>query len=318
MAFSDILQTIAEETDRTTIQNLATKYPSIREFVETGEHARKLEERLKAFGVTNLEQGVEYVRGWKKWKDENWDSEAKMTREEKAAKENLVQIQARLNELEARQETDMTPEEVRALVDEQLNGRKIVTEEDLNTLLPKDRFFKDGKPALVTTEDVERRLNGVAMRFQSIYEELTPQLLSHEKTFGEPVDVKKIFATMDEEFAKSRRLLSATEAYQMVYGPKYTEREKAAQQKAVEDAKAAGIAEGEKKGRLAVQQSQGGGRGMPAGGGSAPVGAVMKRVASRQPKSGDGSPIEAPLGKGIIAAVAAQQHMEKADSAATQ
>ena len=319
MSFDNILKSINDEADRNALSGVASKYPTIRELTELGEQARgampHLDRVRKATGKDSagLEDALKLGADWAEWLPKAWDAERRMTKSEAAARDELTTAQTELEALRARGETEMTAEEMQTLIDRRIDDRGLVSKDKWAEALPPEFRDKDGKPLMVTRDQMEQRLNGMAGRFESIFQELTPQVVEHHQRFGESLDIGKVFKTMNEEFEKSgkTKLMTAKEAYDFTYRDKFEAAAKERRDKEIVEAEARGETKGRKE---AMKETAG--RGMPAGGGSgAPMGAVMKRVTERQKKTADGETIKAPLGRGIIASQAAQEYAEKGGGA---
>jgi hypothetical protein len=322
MAFEDILRSIAEETDRAAFFAVAEKHPSLKKYIELGEQAQNampfLERARKAIKNPDLDipKALEAEASWEEWKASNWDDVAKMTHPQKravdmlaSAETDLAATRARVAELEARGETEMTGEEIDALVNKRLEERGVVTRADLPKLLPMDRLMdKDGNPLVATRGDVNDSLNRIGGRFQEIYKDLTPQMIEHHATFGKQLEMQKVYDVMEAEFKATGRPMEPLAAYKKAYAPEFAERETANRAKEIQEAEA----RGEQKGRQMVTQSQNG-RGIPLSGGGVSQGPLMKRYLSKQTTSEAGKPIDAPLGKGLIAQDAAAKFQQKAD-----
>jgi len=314
VAFEDLLKTIADETDRAGVEQLAKKYPVLKEagdILDKVKAAQPHLSRLKELTGREFDPAgaAKFAADWQGWAADQWDRENNATKSELATKALLDQAQARIAELEQLGASDVTIEEMKSELNKALTEAGVVTKKDLPTLLPMDRLFdKEGKPRVATMDDVSGWTNGLAGRFQEAFAELTPEVNRHFQTFGEYPDLNKVFSTMlEEQKAAGGRPVKPLDAYRKTYSEQFAAKEKEAMEKKIADAKAEGIAEGKK----AVQQSTGG-RAIPIDSrGGLAMGAVARRVQAKIQKDADGKTIEAPLGRGIIAAKAAEEFLAK-------
>jgi len=320
MAFEDIVKSITDEADRTSVAALAVKYPVLKDFAEMGEKAKAarpfVDQIAKMYNRQDLDlpEVAKLAAGWENWKQTEWDAESKMTVGEKRAKAALDEVNAQLTELQGRGETEMTIEEVNQHVAKILSEQGVVTREELKKVLPLDTFFdKDGKSIVATKADVMDAHNRLAGRFSEVYGELTPEFASHYQDFKEPIDFKKVEAVMIE-YAKNNggRMMGAKAAYREAYRDKFETREKEQRQAEITAAEA----RGEEKARKSFQQSSSG-HAIPVDsrGGLGHMGPIQKRYVSKQVPAADGKPVEAPLGKGMLSRLAAQEHAEKQNNA---
>ncbi len=319
MSFESILASIGEEAERSQLKLLADKYPALREagdaldpFKAAQIEAAELE---KMTGVKfSPQSAAEFARKWQRWAAEHWDAEHNTTKGELATHALLDEANTRLAEIEASRGTEMTAEELNAILDKRFGEAGFAKTEDIKKMLPLDKLVdKDGKAIVATQDDLTRWANGMSSRFEEIYATLTPEMVRHHQTFGEPIDVNRVIGVMNEEFKTSGRPMKAIDGYKKAYAPEFEKRASEQREAEIKKAREEGIAEGKK----AVAQATGG-RAIPldSKGGIAAMGAVARRVQAKIVKDAEGKTIDAPLGRGIIAQRAAAEYAEKNAGAA--
>ena len=301
MSFQSILDSIREDTDRTALKDMAAKYPSLREYADVGSKYANLSPRLRKLGGEVLEKDPEkmvaYAEEWRAWKDDNWDSDAGMTVQQRRKQELLEAAEARIAEFEARGESDMTAEEMEALAEKVaqrvMKASGVVTKAELDTAIEKEyapKFLGETRNAIAG--------------FESVMKELGPKFTNHARVYGEDLDVNKLFSHMDEAFKNGRRI-NATEAYNEVYADKISARNQELKAKEAADLKAEGAAEERK--RLAAEGRPGA---MPIGSSEGKRMGAFQRRALEKMRQADPAK-EPPLGRGVIAARAAEERRNK-------
>ena len=304
MSFESILRDIHEETDRDSLAILAGKYPSLREYADIGSKYADLAPRLRRLGgdqagerfATDPEAPVKLAEAWQEWRDTNWDPDAKMTRAERRKQELLDAAEQKITELEARSDTDMSPEEIRAMArevaNEALKNNGGITAEQLQAKLDKEIIPK-----------LQSDFNNTLLNFEEVFDQLGPLVVEHKAEFGESLSAKKVFERMRES-AKIGKFITASEAYRDVYGDKISAKSAEARQKE--------LAEAEHRGELKAAKrfaEENAGRSMPVGASEGKrMGPVQRRLQEKMKNQQTG---EAKLGTGAIAAQAAQDRREK-------
>jgi hypothetical protein len=128
---------------------------------EVAEADRKVFRRYPGVAA-KIDKTDEFVSRWEKWRDDNWDKEAGMTKNAVAA------IAAKDNEIEALrllQGNDMTWDEMKTNVDSLLNTRGVVTKEYVEKeIVPKLGF---AKPADI--EAVDKKIQNLALGMDAAY-----------------------------------------------------------------------------------------------------------------------------------------------------
>ncbi len=300
MSFETIIASINEEADRTSLAAMATKYPSLKEYAELGERVTGWKPRLKALSGTaanedyesNPDMALSELENWRKWKTEKWPGwESEYVRRETA----LAEATAKVAELEGRSNTDMTAEEIRSVVADELKKAGVATSADVESRIT-DAITTKISPEL------DKKVIGLTQRFEDVYSALTPKLHEHAKNFdGEILSPAEVFKHM-----KATGQMDPIKAYNDMVAPKLEAKRVADQTQAIAAAKAEGVTEGRK---AAIAAS---GRGNPVDGGKAVAkpGPLMKRWAAKEAartEKGQSSR----LGSGTAAAEAARAHVEK-------
>lgn len=320
MPFAKILQEIAEEADRTTLSAMAEKYPSLKNFIAAGELGEQygelgkkvapLSARLEALKYKDFEPALIELENWRNWKGQYFDEQAGMTKEEKRAKDLVAQMTLKVRELEARGDAEVTPEEIRAIVQETIKAADITAnpnalaaiEARVEARLTK-ALGQDGEIYKL----VDGTQRGLSTRFEDVYAKLTPKIRQHEKDFDEILDPTTVF-----EHMKKTGETDPIKAYNEMVAPRLREKEtkdwEARLAKAKED--------GANEARQSFQQSVAG-RAVPVdSGGTRVMGALERRVLERsKPKEGQNPP-GVKLGQGRIASHAAQEFRNKEATAA--
>src|SRR5262245_36215095 len=108
MAFSNLLE-LAAEADRQGVKEVADKNPWLIKYAEQGERLEKLRPRIKAlYDDEDPEKAIGELERWRNWHQTDWPAHQGQLVQ---ARDLLAIAQAKVTELEARTNTDMTPEE---------------------------------------------------------------------------------------------------------------------------------------------------------------------------------------------------------------
>lgn len=305
MAFENLLA-LAAEGDRATISEVVAKNPWLKKYAEQGEYLENLQPRVKAlYEDGDISKAVTELERWREWHKKDWVEHQTNTNQ---IRQLLGQAQQRVAELEARNETEMTQEEVervsQAAVKKVLAEAGLVNAQQLQETLT-ELVTKQIVPAL------DERTNGLTSRFEDVYARLTPRALKHAKDFdGEEIDIPGLFKFMKSDENKGTVLANdPIKAYDAWVAPRLQEKQAKEWQQKIEAARAEGKKEG------LTQRAAAEGRSNPVDGrGPVKLGAVQMRRQSlfqpAQPKEGEKLP-EPPLGKGLIAQRAAEAHRER-------
>jgi len=307
MAFQDLLDKLNEETDRGQLSQLAAKYPVLRNYAESGEmFETTIRPKLAEINPGLAKDPMLAVNGlkqWEGWKAEHWDKEHGMTRQQHATAVALEEAQARIIELEARSDTDMTPEEIKLVAREVAKEMNLVSSTELEARLAKavSAATKEGEEPGEVYKLVANVNNNTALRFQNVYSALERKAAEHRRLFGEELDREAVFNYMQEN-----KVWDANDAYQRMNKTRLDEKSAADKAAELEQAKQAGIEEGK---RLAMAAS--GTRSNPVDGkGGNAIGFAESRAMSRR-KPKEGETFRPRLGHGI-----GQQHMQERREAA--
>lgn len=237
-AFEDILNK-AEEADRAVLN----KYPDLKKF---------LNEDLPAI-QTKYADVDGRLKKWEDWRTKQWDDESGTTKTEKAMAELYRAEQARATALEAAQAAggEMTFEEILG----NLQQKGFATKAEIESVV------SEKTKTLFSKEDGEKLGNNLDSALQFVYAKSYNLGRRHEKEFGEELDMGEVLKYMgankihDPEAAYTQMTATKRADLQKKLATEADEKNK----KAIEDAKAAGILEGEKKaamsGRVPTDQS---------------------------------------------------------------
>jgi hypothetical protein len=305
MAFADILQALNEEADRTQLDALAGKYPVLRRYAESGEVLETLKPRLKALLPEyegRPEDAIAELESWRGWKAKHYNPATKRVREEEALETALTEARTQIAELEARTDTDMTPDEIKQIVKAALAEEGVVSNAALEARLTKalSPAAKEGEQDGEIFGLVKNVNNSTALRFQDVYSALEEKADTHREMFGERLDRNQVF-----KFMQDNKVWDANEAYNRMNATRIQEKQAAQIAADKEAARQEGIKEGERK---ALAQS--GGRAIPVDGKGGGMGFAEARRQSRM-KPKEGETFRPKLGQGI-----AQQHMQERREAA--
>lgn len=296
--FENLLQ-LAADDDKATLTTMAGKYPTLRQYFDLGEKAYGLRDRMKAISPgfeEDLEKPIKALEDWEAWKRDKWAPYQAGHNEVTAA---LEEAKARVLELEARTDTDMTPEEIKEVVRATLKEAGVVDETVLKAHT--DKLMKEQiGPTL------DSRVNDLTLRFETVFDQIEDVIQTHQSEFKEKLRPKQVF-----EYMKEHKIADAETAYKAMTAGKYEEKSKAQIEADLKKAKEDGVAEGKK----AALQAQGTQRSMPvdgSGSGGPKPGALVRRAQARMPKDADGKTDTSaiPLGKGVARA-ATQAYYEK-------
>lgn len=165
-AFDELLEAFSEEGDRKVFEDLASRYPQVREYgMRQSDYSRKLNE---------VKQDIEELQEWRGWREQHWDDSRNMTKAEIAKAEKLAQLEQEKEELENRLTLGLGGEDVTF---EQLEGFGKKWIED-NELLTREQ--------LKAKEDEMKNLVTGVNRFSTTASLTIPYLnQKHKEEFGE-------------------------------------------------------------------------------------------------------------------------------------
>lgn len=261
MALEDLLKTINDEGERTQLQGLLEKYAPVKDAVVRGDAVAPVYARMQTMGL-DFSAELNHLPEWVDYRAKHWISDANAPgggywdREGDAIRER-DRLQARVQELETRGESDMTQEEIDARIDARL---KVQSE--------------DPKTGLVTKDVLLGSMNAQAQRFQELYRTLTPMATEHVKRYGEPIPIGEVLDYIEKHGERD-----PVKAYEAVCAPRNTKLEietlKAESQKKFEEGKQAGIKEAQD--RVNGQRMPVDGGGSQRSGGSHFMSKIFKR-----------------------------------------
>jgi hypothetical protein len=295
---------LANDDEKKVLESLASKDPNLKKYYDSGEVLEGLRPRFKQLHETyeaNPELAVDELAKWHAWKKDKWPTWQSDHQRVEAA---LATAQAEVAELQNNRSTEVTPEEIKEIVQATLKEAGFVKSDELESKIT-ESIKKEVGPTL------DNRVNGLTKRFEKVYAKLTPKASQHEKTFGEPLDYDGLF-----EFMNKNGLEDPEAAYKQFYGEKFTAKsaEQIASDKKAEYDK--GIAEGKKAALKEVAKE----RSMPVDGrpaqSAAPKGALWRRALARMPKDdkGDVDGAKIPLGKGVSKFATQEYYDKKAEA----
>jgi hypothetical protein len=307
--FDNLLQ-LAADDDKVKLNEMAAKFPTLKEYFELGEKVKPVRERLKSLHPTyenDFEAPVKELEDWRKFRANDWPA---WQTEHERLQTALAEAAATVADLQNGRSAEVTPDEIKQIVKETLDAAGLVRNSDLDAQMTKLVNEKVG-PTL------DSKVNGLTSRFEKVFSALTPKVSQHEKDFGEVLPMDKVIEHMkvmaEDRFRKSgvRQDIDPIEAYNDLFATKFTEKssaQTAAEKKAEYDR---GVAEGTKKALQEVGKNRSPVDGGDSGGGRR-QGALMRRAEARMPKKADGDldTSKIPLGKGI-ARVATQEYFDK-------
>ncbi len=293
--FDNLLQLAADE-DKVTLNAMATKFPTLRQYFDLGEKAHALRDRLKTLSYDgDLEGPVKELESWRNWKQKEWQEWQTQNTTIQTA---LEEATARVAELEARTDTDMTPDEIKEVVKATLKEAGVVDSATLEASMTKLMTEKIG-PTL------DSRVNDLTLRFEDVFDKVEDVIQTHQGEFKEKLRPKQVF-----EYMKEHKIADPEAAYKQMTAGRYQEKSQAQIEADKKAAKEEGIAEGKRE----ALKAAGADRSMPVDGrgGSAKPGALMRRAMAKMPKDAEGKTDTSAiaLGKGVARA-ATQAYYDK-------
>lgn len=299
--FAEILRTLRniEETDRDVLSGLAAKYPDLDTIVarkkDLDEATLKLTEIQERFSSSDST-----LTAWEKWKADNWDKDAGMTKQEKVARDAATRLAAEIETMKAGGFVgggDMSFADI---------------QEDLKKYLADGKFATaDGlKPLTDKLGDVEKLVSNQGAYWEHFYARTNHLNLKYYREFGEKLGQDfDMEAFMGFVAASPERMKDINAAYTEFVKPSVAaldfkvQSETLAKERAEFDAKVAAAA---------TAQAAGGGAGAPTDGtaGAAPTRGHLENRLHIVPKEGE-QVDTTPLGAGILAARAAEEYRTK-------
>jgi hypothetical protein len=259
MPFADILTKIPDEAERTQLAALSEKYPEVKRYVELGQVAAPITEKLTAMNA-KAEDELKYLPEWVEYRQKQFDPERQMYKREIAAMDRATALETELNELRARGAEEMTPEQIGAYL--ATNG--VALQKDLEAL----------KANVITPDKLNSARLLDAKQWERVAVTLIPKVVSHRERFKEDIPMDKVFEYMDTSGEKD-----PAKAYDIVMGPKVRELEKAETAAAIEAARQEGIDKGRQE---AIMSRNGSGMPVSSGGGSRGTASFMANVYAKR------------------------------------
>lgn len=232
MALEDLINSINDEGERGQLKSLLGKYGNVKTALEVGEQAAPVFEKVRALNVDPAKE-LALLPSWVDWRNKETDPATGKLKAVIAAESERDVLKGRVAELEAKGETEMTTEEVKALADARFDERmKAMVEDPSNPLIRKDVLLGS--------------MNSQAQRFQEIYAALTPEAVSHSQKYGEPLPVQEVLDYIEKHGERDPK-----KAYQAILEPRDTKLKiaqlEADAQKKFEEGKLKGIEEAQAK-----------------------------------------------------------------------
>lgn len=267
--WEELLASIKDEPDRQAIETVASKHPELKNgWLRQSDYSRKMDA---------IKKTEDYVKGWEKWKDDNWVPEA-------YALEDGTKVGATKRELEK----DAVIADLQKRIEV---GGSEVTFEDLSKEIAKHGFVsKDSFDK--TIGEKESGLKQYVDNFGGIALDAVNATVRHLKEFDEVLDPKKVI-----EYGAEHKKATFGEAYDSFVA----ERREAKRKEQFE----AELAKARQEGAEAKEKEfQAKGHVMPADTGEPTYGPMAQFLQAKAKTPGDTSSV--PFGRGDIARVAAE------------
>jgi hypothetical protein len=202
-AFDELLEKFADE-DKTVFNELAEKYPDMKGYgLRQSDYNRKMNE---------FQAEIAYANGWKEWELNNWDDEAKSTKQERILKD---QLEAAKREKEALEQQvafgglgdEMTFEQLEQSMGKFVKDKGILTANDLTAKEKEFRAYVDKgiSPVILTAQEV-------ALRHFKEFNEVLPGTEIIDKAFEAGAGNIKDY--WESQIAQPRRIAAEKEKYE--------------------------------------------------------------------------------------------------------
>lgn len=298
MPFANLLASIADDGERTSLETIATKYPSLTRYVELGQQAEAFEPEIhEMYGdAAGLDAPLREAKRWREWKDGHWKDWQTLHTNTQAA---LDEANEKIARMEALGDTDMTAEEIAKVVNDVLTARGVVDKDGLQKELT-DLIDKKVNPAVFSAA------NTLTTRFEDVFDKLQVRADTHRQKFGETLKPREVF-----EFMKKNGITDPDDAYDKMYADRYREADQKAIDAKLKAAKEEGIAEGRSAAiKEVTERAPGGGSIVDGGGGGRRMGPLEKKRMERMAGK-EGEQADIPLGKGIYRQAAAEYRQKE-------
>ena len=298
MPFANLLASIADDGERTSLETIATKYPSLTRYVELGQQVETFEPEIhEMYGdAAGLDAPLQEAKKWRIWKDSHWKDWQSLHSQTEADLEAARQTIARM---EALGDTDMTSDEIAKIVNDVLTARGVVDKDGLQKELT-DLLEKKVQPAVFSAA------NTLTTRFEDVFDKLQVRSDTHRQKFGETLKPREVF-----EYMKKNNISDPDDAYDKMYAGKFREAEQKEIDAKLAKAKEEGIAEGRSAAiKEVTERAPGGGSIVDGGGGGRRMGPLEKKRMERMTGK-EGEQADVPLGKGIYRQAAAEYRQKE-------
>ncbi len=298
-AFENLLEALPEDEFefkgpvREAMAKLAEKAPKLRDSVLAQADYSRFMDRAK--------DDVDLANSWKKWRDDNWLDDQKMTKAEAAKQQRIADLEAEVDR--ARQAAlatgdEMTFEQLAQYTDKYIQDKKVVTSDKL------DALFTDKEKSLM--EYIKGNNQGMGQAVM----EIPTILLKHEREFGEILDARQLVKAANEK-GRLDLLDFYDKDFVVERRQKAIEDKHAADMKKVQEDADAKVKAAEEKAEKLKQQAMAQTGSGPVDMGGPELGVLQKQFVNSNSGEGEPKAPDAPLGESSIAAFAARQFLQK-------
>jgi len=288
--FDDILaKLVPDENHRKTVTQLAEQYPELGNgWLRGDEFSRKMDE------VSGIKKDAEWaakakphVAKWEQWRTEHWDDSAEMTKEEKAARDKVAELEVLVA---AKTGDDMDFKQISDLLDTQMAAKNIAYKSDIESI----------------KTDVSNRVNEFDKTFQGatyISAKIPTLVMKAYKEFGEVLDGAELLRKSEE-----MKDYNLDNVYNTIFKDKSTARQDEDRKKLEAEAEKRGYEAALKELKEKTTGSKDGQGQIPTDQGSGLSGFLQKAVSGEETGAG----YEAlTLGRGAIAHKYAEEFRQK-------
>lgn len=236
-SFEEILESIQDDSIREVIKKEAESNPALKGgWLRQSEFSRKLNE---------LDGKAKYADAWEKWKSDNWDETARMTKAEAEAQQKIREIESENETLRQLQETgDVTFEQLQSEVDKMVTAKTkgALTEEQFTQKYGSKLFDKDAYD-----KEINQRVTNWTAGRDEMYLKILKMGFKNKDEFGEvlePLDVIK--------YANENKIQDLDVAYNQMVAPRRTEKQNKDIEAKLEAARKEGEIAGQQKAMMGV------------------------------------------------------------------
>lgn len=288
-AFDEILSSFGTQEDRQALEELANKNPKLKEY---GLRQDEFSRRLNA-----VDQDLQELNGWRKWRDDYWDESKQKTRFELEAEQKAARLAQEKADLESRLAGgDVASfDEVQQWLQKEMSEKGVVTRDVLEAEKKAVEALVMGNNAVLGRAALDVPfLNSKHM--QEFGEMFRPRDFIQAANEAKAVDLEQFY----EQWVGAKRTDRIKSDYE-----KQLQAEREAKEKAIADAKAEGRREREAESAMG-QNGQN-----PTDMSGPELGAFQKKYLELGNKGDEGSKAPTvPLGEGGVAAYAANQFIQ--------